>query len=348
MDSEIVKLSSSSRASQRAVGDPPSLGRVGRISRTSLQKGRGGRGGRQGRRGSRGSRGSRRQHRRNLLRGITMLTFLLALLAVLVICSMWLGKRQKMNAVVLAEKPANSRIIERVESKFKSPSEDEALAIVNKAITASDEATLKECFRLGSTDAAAALRYLSELNAKRGAPSGTSWLGSIDVNDMLVEGVLLHWKNDEGADSLQAFLTPNERGVWQVDFESLAGKCMPEWDRFVAGEANEGIVRVWFSSDNYYNGPFVDESKWVCFSMARSDSDEILSGYCRAGSPQAAAMASIRKRVHMRGRKNFSSFRVTLEISRPKGAERRQCEIKRVLAEDWVLSAKPYDGVASH
>lgn len=342
MDSETVKLSNSSRASQRAVGDPPSLGRVDRISRSSLQNGRRGRGGRRGRRGS------RRQHRRKLLRGITMLTFVLALLAVLVFCSMWLGKRQKMNAVALAEKPASSRIVERVESKFKSPSEDEALAIVNKAITASDEATLKECFRLGSTDVAAALRYLSEMNAKRGAPSGTSWLGSIDVNDMLVEGVLLHWKNDEGGDSLQVFLTPDERGVWQVDFESLAGKCTPDWDVFVAGEANEGTVRVWFSPDNYYNGPFVDESKWACFSMARPDSDQILSGYCRAGSPQAAAMASIRKRVHMRSKKNLSSFRVTLEISRPEGAERRQYEIKRVLAEDWVLSAKPYDGTASH
>lgn len=340
MDSEIVKLSSSPRAPQRAIGDPPQIGRVERISRMSVSKSR------RRHRGHRGRRASRREHRRKLVRGITMLIFVLALLAVLVVCSMWLGKRQKINAIALAEKPEHARIVERIESKFKSPTEDEALAIVNSSIAASDEASVKKNFRLGSTDVATALKYLTEQHAKRGVPSGTSWHGSIDVNDMLVEGILLNWKNGDDIDSLQLFLTPDERGVWQVDFDSFAGKCMPEWDLFVSGEAAEGTVRVWFSSDNYYNGPFVDENKWVCYSMARPQSDQILTGYCRVGSPQAAAMSSIMQRVRMRGKSNTSSFRATLEISRPEGAERRQYEIKRVLAEDWVLSDKAYDGAA--
>ena len=32
-----------------------------------------------------------------------------------------------------------------------------------------------------------------------------------------------------------------------------------------------------------------------------------------------------------------------LEIRRIEGAESRQFEITRVLAEDWVMSAKPFD-----
>ncbi len=273
-----------------------------------------------------------------------MLIFVLALLAVLVISSMWLSKRQKINAIALAEKPEHAWIVERIKSKFKSPTEDEALAIVYSSVAASDEASVKKNFRLGSTDVATALKYLTEQHAKRGKPSGASWIGSIDVNDMLIEGVLLKWKNGDDIDSRHVFLTPNERGVWQVDFDSFAGKCMPEWDLFVSGEAAEGTVRIWFSSDNYYNGPFVDENKWVCYSMARPQSDQILTGYCKVGSPQAAAMSSIMQRLRMKGKSNRSSFPATLEISRPEGAERRQYEIKRVLAEDWVLSDKAYDG----
>jgi hypothetical protein len=335
MDSEIVKPSSSPRPSRREVGDPPQIGRVERISRSSVPKRRHSRGGRST---------SRRQHKRKLVRGITISIFLLTLLAVLVICSMWLSKRQKMYEVASAERLVNSPIIERVESRFKSPSEDETLAIVNKSIAASDEATVKANFRLGSTEVGAALQYLKEQHAKRGEPSGVSWLGSIDVNDMLVEGVMLNWKNGEKITSLRVFLTPNESGVWQVDFDSFADKCSPGWHSFISGEAVEGMVRVWFSSDNYYNGPFFDESKWVCYAMARPESDQILLGYCRVGSSQAAALAGIMQRVQMRGKNNAPTYRTILELSRPEGAERRQYEIKRVLAEDWILSDKVFDG----
>jgi hypothetical protein len=36
-------------------------------------------------------------------------------------------------------------------------------------------------------------------------------------------------------------------------------------------------------------------------------------------------------------------IRVTLEIRRTAGAESRQFEITRVLAEEWVLAAAPFD-----
>lgn len=277
-----------------------------------------------------------------------MLIFTITLMTLVVVCLLWLNKRQNASEMEQVESSGQSRVIERVESKFKSPTEDELIAIINKSIAASDEATVMANFRLGTNDVGAALRYLMEQHAERGAPTSTSWLGSIDANDMLIEGALLNWKNDEKTPTLQVFLTPNERGVWQIDYDAFVGKCAPAWDSFVSGEATEGVVRVWFTSDNYYNGVFGDESKWVSYSIARPDSESLILGYCQVGSPQDVAMKNIIERTRMRGKSNLTSFRATLEISRPEGAEQRQFEIKRVLAEDWVVSDKAFDGGPLH
>ena len=47
------------------------------------------------------------------------------------------------------------------------------------------------------------------------------------------------------------------------------------------------------AKDSYYNGPFRDETQWSCYGMASPDLDVVLLGYCRQGSPQAAAMERI-------------------------------------------------------
>jgi hypothetical protein len=39
-----------------------------------------------------------------------------------------------------------------------------------------------------------------------------------------------------------------------------------------------------------------------------------------------------------------SVMRATLLVERPQGADARQFEITRVLAEDWIVSDNPYDG----
>jgi hypothetical protein len=75
--------------------------------------------------------------------------------------------------------------------------------------------------------------------------------------------------------------------------------------------------------------------------MASPDTETILLGYCRKGSPQERAMERIVSEEKDEPRHRLN--RVTLEIRRPQGAEIRQFEITRVLAEDWVMAAAPFD-----
>jgi hypothetical protein len=75
--------------------------------------------------------------------------------------------------------------------------------------------------------------------------------------------------------------------------------------------------------------------------MVSPDTTEIMLGYCRKDSPQARAMELIVSSADGDERRRLN--RATLELRRPEGAENRQFEITRVLAEDWVLGAKPFD-----
>ncbi|MEY5012934.1 MAG: hypothetical protein RLY69_649, partial [Verrucomicrobiota bacterium] len=62
-------------------------------------------------------------------------------------------------------------------------------------------------------------------------------------------------------------------------------------------------------------------------------------------SPQAEAMAKVMKRLQMNEKIKVSLSRATLLISRAEGAGKRQFEIKRVLAEDWLLTETAFDGL---
>ncbi|MFN6018054.1 MAG: hypothetical protein ACK49N_10790 [Verrucomicrobiota bacterium] len=267
------------------------------------------------------------------------------ILVMIVIFGGWMRKRQQQSEFTEFEMLAKPRVVDRIESRFKSPSEDEARAIITRALAAKDEAAVRENFHLAASTPDEVLAFLRDEEERSGPPRVDNWLGSIDPNNALVEGLVIkRSKNDGDESSIIAMLTPDPTGIWRLDFDSFAGKCQPSWESFVSGEAGEGLVRVWFSADNYFNGPFVDDEQWVCYSMARSNSDVILLGYCRKGSPQADAMEDIAERLRMKGRANATSFRAILAISRPEGAEKRQFEIKRVLAEDWLLTEKAFDG----
>jgi len=256
----------------------------------------------------------------------------------------WMRKRQQESEMTEFEMLEKPRLVERVESRFKSPSEAEAREIVGKALASKDEAAVLENFRLTGGQAGEVLQFLRDEVERKGAASVDSWLGSIDPNNALVEGLVVKRKKDGEEASSIAMLTPDVSGVWRLDFDSFAGRCEPSWGSFVSGEAAEGIARIWFSSDNYFNGEFVDEKKWICYSLARAESDVLVFGYCRAGSQQAATMQKIMDRVRMMGKPNASSFRAVLALARPMGAEKRQFEIKRVLAEDWLMTDVAFDG----
>ena len=121
----------------------------------------------------------------------------------------------------------------------------------------------------------------------------------------------------------------------------------PSWSELLEKNAPEGLVRAMVVADSYYNGPFSDDSQWVCYSMASPDSETVLMGYCRKDSPQARALARIVSNDDATA--EVSSIpralkRATLKIRRVEGGESRQFEITRVMAQDWVVSGEPFDG----
>lgn len=340
MEPERIRLSTPVRTSEREVGDPPGLGRIERMGGGNLRRSRRKSSGRE--RDS--SRGKRHRHGTKVVRGGTLLIAFVTILMIVAIFGGWMRKRQQQSEFAEFEMLAKPRVVDRIESRFKAPGEEEARAILMKALAAKDEASVRENFNLAASTPDEVLAFLFEEEKRSGTARVDNWLGSIDPNNVLVEGLVVKRSKDDDESSTIAMLTPDQKGTWRLDFDSFAGRCQPSWESFVSGEAGEGVVRVWFSADNYFNGPFLDDEQWLCYSMARSNSDAILFGYCRKGSPQADAMEDIAERLRMKGKSNATSFRATLAISRPESAEKRQFEIKRVLAEDWYLTDKAFDG----
>ena len=90
-------------------------------------------------------------------------------------------------------------------------------------------------------------------------------------------------------------------------------------------------VRVFMAKDLYFNGPFLDESQWVCFAHGLAGNEGAPAG----GAGVAArllqgriAQAKAMERIFTAGgRMN----RATLEIRKTEGADPRQFEITRVL-----------------
>jgi hypothetical protein len=228
-------------------------------------------------------------------------------------------------------------------SKFASPTEDEARDLVRRALALREPEKVGEVFRAGDASPAEVVGFLAGLAALDGRFERMDWLSSMDMEGQLLEGVLVVFAGKDGPRERLAFLLPDDNGVWKVDFEAFARSSRPPWKELLKGDAKSARVRVFAAKDVYFNGPFRDESLWVCYAMTSPESrdllpeeSELLRGYCRVGSPQAKAMELV-----------FASdvrlSRATLEIQKTEGAEFRQFEITRVLSGDWVLPPKPLD-----
>jgi len=231
----------------------------------------------------------------------------------------------------------------RVASKFKSPTEGEALALVKQALALRNPDEVQHLFRTGPTTAQDVVAYMNAINTVDGVIKDYVWLSSIDKNGLSLEGVQVNFVAKDQPRNRLAILTPDEKGVWKLDFAAFARSVQPAWPDLLERKAESGLVRVYVSKDNYYNGPFRDERKWAAYRLASPDIDEILIGYCRLDTPQHLAMKSLWERGEI------AVVRATLEIRRPQDTgdavrvETRQFEISRVLAEDWVLADKPLD-----
>jgi hypothetical protein len=201
-----------------------------------------------------------------------------------------------------------------------------------------DPVKVAEIIRPGPLTSVEVVDRLRQIEAQDGEPTGTRWLSSVDKNGMSLEGVEVRYGKGDKVSKRLAFLTPDDLGVWKLDFPAFDRLVVPSWDELLTGKAPSGVVRVSVARDRYYNGPFLDEGQWVAYGMASPDvSDTLLVGYCKRDSYQHQAMEM------MWTSDEVIVVRATLEVRRVEGAEARQFEITRVLAEDWVTGEQPFD-----
>lgn len=227
----------------------------------------------------------------------------------------------------------------RVPSAFTSPSSEQALEIVKSAMVARTASDIEKYFRLGSATPSGVSTFLESMARTDGQVTGYTWRSSMDHNGLLLEGVVVR---STIVKKRLALLTPDDNGLWQIDFDAFAQTCKPSWQKLIDGHERSGLVRVIVSLDHYFNGEFKDDSQWVCYQLSFSDTTTPLWGYCRKNTPQAAAIKRIIDNARIT-HETPEPAKATFEIHRNQDGATNQFEITAVLAEDWVLSATPFD-----
>jgi hypothetical protein len=214
---------------------------------------------------------------------------------------------------------------------FPTPSKEQTLEIVRQAMASRTLKSVDSFFRKGISTDEEILSFLEKLEANSGIVERTNWLSNMDRAGLSVEGVLVGFTGLDKSVERMAFLTPNAKGKWQVDFDAFARTVRPSWNEFLKEGATRAMVRVFLTRDFYFNGPFADESEWICFAVTSPDVNEMLHGYCRIGSKEAEKLAL----MFSSGRK---AGRATLALQRVNDAGPRQFEIAEIYADDWILS----------
>ncbi len=332
---------------ERSAGDAPSLGRVARVPGTGMPKPSSGR--RRRRRSGEGwsdRRGKRESEaRKRVIWAWSAVLTLAAFVAMAVFVVNWtFGQMKRGNRVAKKEAPPVQTV---VKSRFPSPSEDEALSHVKRALALRDPVMIPSFFYTGSAKPEEVVDFLTRLPSLDGDIQDYQWLSSMDANGLLIDGVLVNSMLDGKPYSRLVQLTPDETGRWKIDFPAFARRVSRPWVELMSEDATsaEGEVRVLLAPDSYYNGPFSNEKDWVCYGMLSPDNDPVMLGYCRRGSPQALAL----EQMFLRSSSGMNVgpnrlIRACLRIRRVEGAEVRQFEITRVLSEDWIVREPASDG----
>jgi hypothetical protein len=316
----------------RVAGDSRGLGRVLRMRDRYMSTDR-----------SRKSRGDPAEEPANRSTMIVVWSVMLSLATLAVVggfMMLWMRSHKNVKSGPTA---LHSEADVRIVSRFVSPGEDFALDLVKQALVNRDPAKVETFFRLGGASPAEVMEFIEGSVARDGRLESCEWLSSMDVEGLLLEGVLVTYAGKGQPVERLAFLTPDDRGVWKVDYDAFARSSRPSWKDFLERREDHAQVRVVVARDYYFNTVFQNDSQWACFAIISPEAEELypgdpylLFGYCKLGSSQAAAM----ERLLADG---LQSCRATLEIGRTTGANVRQFEITRVLAQDWVLAARPFD-----
>lgn len=308
------------------------MGRVSRMPGTGLP-----RGSRRKRKKSEHRRGSRvRRSRRQIIKVWSIMLSASVFVVLGIALWLWIVPQMKSNEPVAGPLPAEASKTALLAPKFPSPSEIDAIATVKHGLALRDPEKIPEFFRLGTANLQEIVDFLGRLEARDGAIDRLEWLGSMDANGLSIDGVVVNFKGLDKPRNRLALLTPDEAGKWQIDFDAFARTVKPAWPELLEKHAEVAQVRVYAAIDSYYNGPFRDDKQWVCYGIASPDTDQILLAYAKTGSAQAKAMKWIFS-------KDSRMTRATLEIRRVADGEPRQVEISKVLAEDWVVGAVPFD-----
>lgn len=229
----------------------------------------------------------------------------------------------------------NSKMEERnirIASKFPSPSRDESIELVKRALATRDPAEVPRLFRPCESTPAEIISFLENTVQVEGAADYWEWMSSLDKDGLLIEGVLVSCSTVEKPVVRLALLTPDEGGNWKVDFDAYSRIVEPGWQELLGQVGEKAVVRVTVTPDVYYNGPFSDDKQWVSYGLSSPDVNEKLWGYCRVGSAQAEAMARLFKHQE-------KISRATVEILRVPGTDPKQFEIVRVLGGEWVVAS---------
>lgn len=249
---------------------------------------------------------------------------------------LWLLPKMNQSATQSSHTNGSAEPPDRLASRFPSPTESEALEMVKSALALRNPLAVASYFRPGGSTPQQVVDFLQELDATEGPITRFAWLSSIDANRLSIDGVLVSLNGKENPTTRLALLTPDAVGVWKIDFDALARTVTPSWDDFLDHTTESAQVRVFVARDSYYNGPFKDDNKWVCYGITSPDREEIFYGYCRRDTAQHAAMEALFVR-------ETQMIRATLKIQYHEAAGPRQFVISRILAEDWAMGETDFD-----
>jgi hypothetical protein len=217
------------------------------------------------------------------------------------------------------------------------PGSPEILKAARNALAVQSPAEVEERVFTGGVDAAEVLAFLNATPERDGILRSLDHLTGQDANGLSIETVVVTFSGPQGGSRNRiVMMTPDEDGVWKMDYPAYVRLAEPSWDAFLKGSADRARVRVFVERDAYFNGPFADDRRWQCYAIASPDVDELMFGYCPVDSATCRAIEAVLAR-------RKGATRVTLDISRPQGAAGRQFEIKAMVAEDWVVRGEPYE-----
>lgn len=329
MKKSSVQLGLRRSLTPREIGSAPSIGRIGRFNSGTNPSGAPIPDSARIRRG---------KQRRAIIIGWSLALSTLAITILVASFVVWMKPILARSKHPSGHNQATDPARVRVASKFPSPSKEQAIATVRSALAVRDPGAVPSLIRTGHTPPDDIVKFLANLEPSEGTIQDCLWLSTIDKNNLLLEGVQIVLKQPDRLRSRIAFLTPDEKGVWKLDFAALARLTEPSWPTLLAADSfPKATIRVYAGRDRYYNGPYADESAWSVYGMGSEDLDVALYGYAKRGTPQFDAM----ERLVAADEKSL--IRATLEIRKIAGSQKRQFEITRVLAEDWVLSDIPFD-----